>query len=79
MSITTILGTSRYKHIFREGHTQYLQKINIRARILENVFSHKFMEDNLTTQLFMDLLGNMIIQHITESLQNQVDQNGNCC
>lgn len=65
-------------HIFREEHTQYPQKINVWAGILGNkIIGPIFMEENLTGELYLDLLENVINPLITESLENQIDQDGN--
>jgi len=65
-------------HIFREGHTQFPQKVNVWAGILGNkIIGPLFIEENLTGDLYLHLLENVIDPLITESLENQTDQHGN--
>lgn len=64
-------------HLFREDHTQYPQKINVWAGILGNeIIGPIFMEENLTGELYVNLLENVIDLLITQSLENQADQEG---
>lgn len=65
-------------HVFREGHTQFPQKLNVWAGILGNeIIGPIFIEGNLTAELYLNLLQNEIDPLITQSLQNQVDEEGN--
>jgi len=62
-------------HVFREGHTQFPQKLNVWARILGNeIIGPIFIDGNLTAELYLNLLQNKIDPLITQSLQNQVDE-----
>lgn len=65
-------------HLFREDHTQHPQKINVWAGILGNeIIGPIFIEDNLTGQLYLNLLENVIDPLITQSLESQVDEEDN--
>lgn len=60
-------------HIFREGATQWPQKINVWAGILGNaVIGPLFIEENLTGELYLHLLEDVIDPLITTELENQV-------
>ncbi|XP_050295593.1 uncharacterized protein LOC126735594 isoform X2 [Anthonomus grandis grandis] len=60
-------------HIFREGATQRPQKINVWAGILGNaVIGPLFIEQNLTGELYLHLLEDVIDPLITTELENQV-------
>ena len=64
-------------HIFQEGHTQFPEKINVWAGIYGNeIIGPFFLEENLTGQLYLNLLENAIYPSIVQSLENQVDENG---
>lgn len=65
-------------HLFREDHTQYPQKLNVWAGILGNeIIGPIFIEENLTGQLYLNLLENVIDPLITQSLESQVDEEDN--
>lgn len=65
------------KH-FREGHTQYPEKVNVWAGILGNaIIGPLFIQENLTGELYLNLLEEVIDPLITASLENQLDAGGN--
>lgn len=65
-------------HIFREGHTQYPQKVNVWAGILGNaIIGPLFIEGNLTGNLYLNMLEEAIDPLITHELETQVDAEGN--
>ncbi|XP_066253418.1 uncharacterized protein [Euwallacea similis] len=62
-------------HLFREGHTQFPQKLNVWAGILGNeIIGPFFLEQNLTGQLYLNLLENEVNPRILQSLQDQQDR-----
>ena len=64
--------------VFREGHTQYPQKVNVWAGILGNtIIGPLFIEENLTGVLYLNLLEEEIDPLITISVENQIDAAGN--
>jgi len=63
--------------LFREGHTQFPEKINVWAGILgHEIVGPLFLEENLTGQLYLNLLENVIDPLIVQSLESQMDENG---
>lgn len=65
-------------HIFREGHTQYPQKINVWAGILGNkIIGPLFINDNLNGQIYAEMLETTVEPLILTELENQRDENGN--
>lgn len=64
--------------VFREDHTQFPEKINVWAGILGNeVIGPVFIEENLTGQLYLQCLEDVIDPLITQSVESQVDEDGN--
>lgn len=64
-------------HQFREGHTQYPQKINVWAGILGNtVIGPLFINGNLTAEVYLNMLDETVDGLITEAVENQRDQYG---
>lgn len=65
-------------HVFRQDHTQYPEKINVWAGILgDEIIGPIFIEENLTGHLYLELLENVINPLITQSLENQTNEDGN--
>src|SRR6202042_2167310 len=63
---------------FVEGHTQYPQKINVWAGILGNkVIGPLFINGNLNGGIYLDMLENTINPLITETIENQIEDDGN--
>lgn len=54
-------------HVFRESHTQFPEKINVWCGILGNsIVGPFFLEENLTGELYLNLLENAIVPRISE-------------
>lgn len=65
-------------HVFREGHTQNPQKVNVWAGILGNtIIGPLFIEGNLTGDLYLNMLEETIDNLITHELETQIDAEGN--
>lgn len=65
-------------HIYREGHTQWPQKINVWAGILgDAIIGPVFIAENLNGNIYLNMLENTIEPLITEALENQLDEEGN--
>lgn len=65
-------------YIFREGHTQVPQKLNVWAGILGNaIVGPIFIDGTLNGGMYLELLDNVIDPLITEQLENQRDPEGN--
>ena len=61
--------------MFREGNTQFSQKINVWAGIFwDDIIGPIFMEENLTGELYLNISENVIDPLITMSLENQVNE-----
>lgn len=73
----------RYWHdenpqVFRQGHTQYPQKINVWAGILgDTIIGPLFIEENLNGEIYADMLQRSIEPRIVHELENQRDVHGN--
>jgi len=64
--------------IFHEGHTQEPQKVNVWAGILGNaIIGPLFIEENLTGNLYLNMLEDTIDPLITHELETQIDGDGN--
>lgn len=64
--------------LFREGHTQHPQKTNVWAGIYgDKIIGPLFIDENLTGELYLDLLENSIDPLIVHELENQTDEDGN--
>lgn len=65
-------------HVFREGHTQFPQKLNVWAGILGNhIVGPLFLDETLTGQLYLDLLEDLIHPLIIDIVENNEDEFGN--
>ena len=61
--------------MFREGNTQFPQKINVWAGIFgDDIVGPIFIEENLTGELYLNILENVIDPFITLLLENQVNE-----
>lgn len=64
-------------HIYREGHTQRPQKLNIWAGILGNyIIGPLFINENLIGELYLTLLRDIIDPMITQVVENAVGEDG---
>ena len=64
--------------VFREDHTQFPEKVNVWAGILgDEIIGPVFIEGNLTGQLYLQCLEDVIDPLITQSVETQVDGDGN--
>lgn len=64
-------------HVFREGHTQFPEKLNVWAGILGNhIVGPLFLEETLTGQLYLDLLENFIHPLIIDIVENNEEEFG---
>lgn len=64
-------------HVYREGHTQRLQKLNVWASILGNyVIGPLFINENLTGELYLLLLRYVIDPLTTQVVENAVGEDG---
>ena len=64
--------------VFREDHTQFPEKVNVWAGILgDEIIGPVFIDGNLTGQLYMQCLEDVINPLITQSVETQVDEDGN--
>lgn len=63
----------RNLHIFRKGHTQTPEKINVLAKILGNyIVGLTYPKDNVTDILYLEILQNLINSRNQEiSVDNQ--------
>ncbi|XP_050511562.1 uncharacterized protein LOC126887788 isoform X2 [Diabrotica virgifera virgifera] len=65
-------------HRFREGHTQYPEKVNVWAGILgDAIIGPLFIPGNLSGDIYLDMLKNTIEPLIVHELENQRDDQGN--
>lgn len=65
-------------HRFREGHTQYPEKLNVWAGILgDALIGPLFIPGNLSGDIYLDMLENTIQPLIVHELENQRDDQGN--
>lgn len=63
-------------HLFREGHTQYPQKINVWAGILgDKIIGPLFINGNLNGNTYLEMF-DTIQPLIVEQIENQLDING---
>lgn len=64
-------------HIFREGHTQYPQKINVWAGILgDSIIGPLFIDGNLTGEMYAEMLDTTIEPLIINEVENQATDDG---
>ena len=65
-------------HIYREGNTQFPQKLNIWAGILGNHISPLFIEGNLTGPPYLDIIENTLaLEHlILECVEENIEEFG---
>ena len=63
--------------VFREDHTQFPEKVNVWAGILgDEIIGPVFIDGNLTGQLYLQCLEDVIDPLITQSVETQVDEDG---
>ena len=64
--------------VFREGYTEYPQKVNVWAGILgDAIIGPLFIEGNLNGEMYADMLERSIEPWIIHELENQRDIDGN--
>lgn len=62
-------------HFFREGHTQYPEKLNVWAGILgDHIIGPIFLEENLTGPIYLDMLQNRIVPMIIETVRRNPNE-----
>lgn len=65
-------------HVFREGHTQFPEKLNVWAGILGNaIIGPIFIDGNLNGALYAEMLETAIEPLIVQELENQMNLDGN--
>lgn len=62
-------------HVFREGHTQFQQKLNVWIGILgDHIVGPLFIDGNLTGELYLNMLENLIHPLIVEIAENNPNE-----